>query len=239
MLEQGTLGELTETGVHAVKVLKAKALEMNLLVAQMLDAARLEEGRLTLKRAQLDLRDIAREALGVVRPMAASSHELSLDAPDMSVPVFGDADRLVTIVTNLLENAIKYSPQGGLVRCVVSDVNGSALVTVIDTGVGIAGEDLPRLFGRFERIQNPRTSHVGGTGLGLYLSRELARQHGGDIEVHSRIGVGSTFTLVLPLTRPLPKVPPVELPIAKEVVVPIAPRLRVVGGDGESESKPA
>jgi signal transduction histidine kinase len=236
MLEQGALGELKETGLHAVEVLKAKALEMNLLVAQMLDAARLEEGRLTLKRAHLDLRDIAREALSVVRPMAGSHHELSLDLPEETVPVFGDSDRLLTIVTNLIENAIKYSPQGGLVRCVVSNVPGSATVTVMDTGVGIAAEDLPRLFGRFERIHNPRTSHVGGTGLGLYLSRELARQHSGDIEVHSRLGVGSTFTLVLPLMKATPKVSPQAAP-AEVKPVPAPPRLHVVAADGESESQ--
>lgn len=236
MLEQGVLGDLKDSGVHAVEVLKAKVLEMNLLVAQMLDAARLEEGRLTLRRAQLDLRDLAREALKVVRPMANPDHELKFDAPDDAVPVFGDADRLLTIITNLMENAIKYSPQGGLIRCAVSEGGGSATVTVIDAGVGIAPEDLPRLFGRFERIANPRTSHVGGTGLGLYLSRELARQHGGDIEVHSRLGVGSTFTLLLPLTRPIPGTAPPE-PQIEEEPIPAAPRLHVVAAEGESESQ--
>ncbi|HET9849110.1 MAG TPA: HAMP domain-containing sensor histidine kinase [Candidatus Dormibacteraeota bacterium] len=238
MLEQGALGVLTEAGIHAVEVLKAKALEMNLLVAQMLDAARLEEGRLTLKRAQHDLRDIVREGLKVVGPMATPHHELSLDTPESVVPVFGDEDRLLTIVTNLLENAIKYSPQGGLVRCVVSAVDGSALVTVIDTGVGISAEDLPRLFGRFERIQNPRTSHVAGTGLGLYLSRELARQHSGDIEVQSRAGVGSTFTLILPLMKPLTKGQPAQ-PAPVMEPVPAAPRLHVVAAEGDSESQSA
>ncbi|HVH65744.1 MAG TPA: HAMP domain-containing sensor histidine kinase [Candidatus Acidoferrum sp.] len=238
MLEQGILGDLKDSGVHAVEVLKAKVLEMNLLVSQMLDAARLEEGRLTLKRAQLDLREIASEAISIVRPMASVDHELSLEAPDDPVPVFGDADRLLTIVTNLLENAIKYSPQGGSIRCAVSEADGSAAVTVIDAGVGIAPEDLPRLFGRFERLSNPRTSHVGGTGLGLYLSRELARQHGGDIEVHSRLGVGSTFSLVLPLTKPIPKMAP-PAPLIEKEPVPAVPRLHVVAPEGESESQPA
>lgn len=238
MLEQGVLGELKETGLHAVEVLKAKALEMNLLVAQMLDAARLEEGRLTLKRAHHDLRAIAREALEVVRPMASPHHELSLDVPPDRVAVFGDADRLLTIATNLIENAIKYSPEGGLVRCVVSDAGGSATMTVTDSGVGIAAADLPRLFGRFERIQNPRTSHVGGTGLGLYLSRELARQHSGDIEVHSRLGVGSSFTLMLPVVKPMTEAAPSQPPVA-QAAVPAAPRLHVVPENGESESRSA
>src|ERR1700737_4739046 len=110
MLEQGSLGQLKDAGLRAVEVLKAKTLELNLLVAQMLDAARLEDGRLALKRDRLDLREIAPEALQVVRPLAGSSHDLSLETPPRQVIVFGDVYRLVTIVSNLIENAIKYSP---------------------------------------------------------------------------------------------------------------------------------
>jgi signal transduction histidine kinase len=233
MLEQGALGQLKESGVRAIEVLKAKTLEMNLLVAQMLDAARLEEGKLTLKRDHLDLCQLAREALEVVRPMASSQqHQLLIDSPSAEVPIFGDAERLVTIITNLVENAIKYSPQGGAVRCVVSAADNSARLSVIDRGVGISPEDLPRLFNRFERLQNPKTSHVGGTGLGLYLSRELARQHGGDIEVNSEAGAGSTFSLVLPLTRPLAEAELKEEPLRRETA-PSAPRLHVLAPEGE------
>ena len=227
MLEQGALGQLKEAGVRAIEVLKAKTLDMNLLVAQMLDAARLEDGKLVLKREHLDLRRIANEALQVVRPMASARHQLTLETPSDEVPVFGDDERLVTIVTNLLENAVKYSPNGGLIRCLVEVDGQSARLQVVDAGVGISADDVPRLFNRFERLQNPQTTHVGGTGLGLYLSRELARQHGGDIEVQSQPAAGSTFTLVLPVTRPLPAAldtpaPPPQPPS------PAAPRLHVL-----------
>jgi signal transduction histidine kinase len=238
LLEQGALGQLKESGLRAIEVLKAKTLEMNLLVAQLLDAARLEEGKLTLKRDHLDLRLIAEEALRVVRPSAGPAHELILETAAHDVPVFGDRDRLLTVLTNLLENAIKYSPHGGRVRCLVSADGQLAKLSVIDTGVGIASEDLSRLFTRFERLQNPQTTHVGGTGLGLYLSRELARQHGGEIEVDSEPGVGSTFTLVLPLTRPVPAEPPIEVAVIKETAS-VGPRLHVLAGEGESESRPA
>ncbi|HEX3630783.1 MAG TPA: HAMP domain-containing sensor histidine kinase, partial [Candidatus Dormibacteraeota bacterium] len=227
MLEQGSLGQLKEAGVRAVEVLKTKTLEMNLLVAQMLDAARLEEGKLSLKRDHLDLRQILNEALSVVRPIADARHQLTLETPSTEVPVFGDGERLLTIVTNLLENAVKYSPSGGIIRCVVSASGSSASISVTDPGVGIRPEDLPRLFNRFERLQNPETSHVGGTGLGLYLSRELARQHGGDIEVDSTPGSGSTFTLVLPLTRPMPEALQ-EGPLLRPEPAVTTPRLRVV-----------
>ena len=231
MLEQGALGQLTESGVRAVEVLKTKALEMNLLVTQMLDAARLEDGRLALKRDRVDLRDVAGEALQVVRPLAAAGHDLSLETPPRQVIVFGDVDRLTTIISNLLENAIKYSPEGGKIRCIVGAVEHTASVSVVDNGVGVAREDIPRLFKRFERIENRKTSHVAGTGLGLYLSRELARQHGGDIQVESGPDAGSTFTLSLPLAVPLHE--------AIETVSPTpepAPRLHIVT-DGESETR--
>jgi signal transduction histidine kinase len=235
MLEQGALGQLKESGVRAVAVLKAKTIEMNLLVAQMLDAARLEEGKLILRRDQLDLRQIVQDALEVVRPIATSEHRLVVEAPASEVPVFGDSDRLLTILTNLLENAIKYSPAGGMVRCVVSVKGQGARVSVIDQGVGIAEEDLPRLFNRFERLQNAATTHVGGTGLGLYLSRELARQHGGDVEVESTPGKGSTFTLILPLTEPIAENEESTAPAPEEARVLITPRLHVLTAEGDSE----
>ena len=235
MLEQGVFGQLKESGMRALEVLKAKTVEMNLLVEQMLDAARLEDGRLALKRDRLDLREVAREAMQVVRPLAGADHDLSLDAPAQAVTVFGDVGRILTIITNLLENAIKYSPQGGRVQCIVAAADHTASVTVIDGGIGIAREDLPRLFNRFERLQNVKASHVGGTGLGLYLSRELARQHSGDIQVESRPGAGSRFTLTLPLAAPI------EEPEAPMVAEPdiLAPRLHVLTPDAESESQPA
>jgi len=232
MLEQGALGELKESGVRAIEVLRAKTLEMSLLVSQMLDAARLEDGRLALKRDHLDLGKVAAEAVQVVRPVATAAHELTLETPATEVMVFGDADRMVTIISNLIENAIKYSPEGGKIRVVVSAMDREAHLQVFDHGVGIAPEDLPRLFNRFERIQNRQTSHVGGAGIGLYLSRELARQHGGDIRVESQVGAGSTFSLVLPLAVVHREAPPV----APEPQ-PSVPRLHVLAGEGEAESE--
>jgi signal transduction histidine kinase len=235
MLEQGSLGQLEESGVRAIEVLKAKTLEMSLLVAQMLDAARLEDGRLALKRDRLDLGKLAGEAMQVVRPVAGPAHELTLETPAAPVMVFGDADRIVSIISNLLENAIKYSPDGGKIQCIVSTVDGEAHLQVIDHGVGIASHDLPRLFNRFERIQNQKTSHVTGAGMGLYLSRELARQHGGDIRIESTDGAGSTFTLSLPLAIAHPETP-LAVPVTPEPE-PSVPRLHVVAGEGEAESE--
>jgi signal transduction histidine kinase len=234
MLEQGSLGQLQESGLRAIEVLKAKTAELNVLVAQMLDAARLEDGRLALNRDRVDLREIAAEAMQVVRPLAGPDHVLTLETPPLPVTVMGDADRIKTIVSNLLENAIKYSPNGGRIQCRVSIEDGvAATLRVVDGGVGIAREDLARLFNRFERIEHRETSHVGGTGLGLYLSRELARQHGGDIHVESQPHSGSTFTLTLPF---VPAATDVAEPVTGEPE-PAAPRLHVVGAEADNDSE--
>jgi signal transduction histidine kinase len=120
MLEQGSLGQLKEPGLRALEVLKAKTVELNPLVAQMLDAARLEDGRLALKRNQMDLRVVAAAAMQVVQPLAGPDHALTLETPPAPVTAMGDPDRIQTIISNLLENAIKYSPNGGRIQCIVS-----------------------------------------------------------------------------------------------------------------------
>jgi signal transduction histidine kinase len=115
--------------------------------------------------------------------------------------VHADATRLATAITNLLDNALKYSPHGGDVDCTVSTEQGRAIVAVRDRGLGISAADMARLFTRFGRIVTAENSHILGTGLGLYLARELVRMQGGDITATSTPGEGSTFTLWLPLSE--------------------------------------
>ena len=113
-----------------------------------------------------------------------------------------DAGRVETILRNLLDNAIKFSPNGGRVRCHLGVGHASARVHVVDQGLGIPPEDMHRLFTRFSRLVTSENSHISGTGLGLYLSRELARLHGGDITARSANGRGARFTFSLPLYQP-------------------------------------
>jgi signal transduction histidine kinase len=199
MLEDGSLGSLSESMRAVVPVMTGKLREMNLMINQMLETARLEDSRLILTQERIDLREVLAGAGEVMRPIAADHHEILVDAGVRRVLVDADRSRLTTILTNLIDNAIKYSPQGGEVRCRLQVGRGGARLSVADSGLGIEGEDLPRLFTRFGRLVNAENSHIPGTGLGLYLSRELARMHGGDIEVESTPGQGSVFTLRLPV----------------------------------------
>jgi signal transduction histidine kinase len=202
MMEDGTLGAVGENVAPVLPIMRAKLDEMNQLVNEMLETARLEDSALDLKMTRLDLRELIRESVRALEPLAGNRHQLVVSTPGTPVLVDGDRSRLTMILTNLVHNAIKYSPSGGEVRVACGARDGQAFVSVSDQGVGIAAEDLGRLFTRFGRIVTESTGSIPGTGLGLYLARDLARRHGGDVEVESEPGRGSTFTLDLPLVAP-------------------------------------
>ena len=198
MLEAGSLGELPSQSVSVIHLLVAKSDEVNWMVEQMVEAARLEEGRLALKKLPADLVALTDLAIEGVSQLL-SKHTLSVEKPARAVEADVDPDRFQIVVRNLLSNAAKYSPNGGHIKVRVSG-NGVAKVAVTDEGIGIAEADVARLFSRFVRIETKATERVSGTGLGLWLSREIARMHDGDLTVESAPGRGSTFTLELPLT---------------------------------------
>jgi len=184
---------------RAMPVIERKLGEMNALVNEMLETARLDEGVTRLERVPQDLRAILETATAAIAPLKGGAHLLETRTPREAVVVNVDAGRVETILRNLLDNAIKFSPDGGRVRCHLSVGRGSARVHVVDEGLGIPPEQMHRLFTRFSRLVTPENSHISGTGLGLYLSRELARLHGGDITARSAVGGGARFMLSLPL----------------------------------------
>jgi signal transduction histidine kinase len=205
MVQDGSFGAMDSVDMRRVApVILQKVTEMNTLVNEMLDTARLEESRLTLSLTSVDLGEVVQRAVDAVTPLATAKHEIIYARPRNPVAVVADPVRVAIVVTNLLQNAVKYSPGGGVVQCFVSvdDDSHNALVSVWDHGLGIAEGDMPRLFSRFGRLVTRENSNIPGTGLGLYLARELARLHGGDITVRSAPGSGSAFTLVLPIGGP-------------------------------------
>jgi signal transduction histidine kinase len=184
---------------RVLPILMATASGMNQIVDQMLDTARLEDSRLQLQVGEADLAAIVRESASTVRTLHAGSHPVRVRGTDQPFMVRCDSGRISTVVGNLVSNALKYSSPGSEVTVELGHGDGFATVAVSDCGIGIADADLPRLFTRFGRIDRAATADVPGTGLGLYLSRELARLHGGDIGVESLLGEGSIFTLSLPM----------------------------------------
>ncbi len=135
--------------------------------------------------------------------MTTERHTVSLETPLADLVVAADPRRLEQILGNLIGNAIKYSPQGGPVEIPLSEESreGMARLCVHDHGIGIPKEQQPRLFGRFARADNANAYGIGGTGLGLYLCRELVERFGGRIWFASTEGQGSTFFLTLPLCK--------------------------------------
>ena len=198
MLEEGTFGELPPAVSSVVGVLVAKTHEVNGLVNDMLETARLDDDQGNLRALPVDVTEVVREVVDDWRALAGAGQELLCEVPAEPVCVDADPARLRTIVTNLVGNAIKYSPNGGTVLSRVEEVGNRVHIAVSDNGLGIAAENFDLLFTRFGRVLTSETRQLPGTGLGLYIARELARVHGGDISVTSELGKGSVFTVTLP-----------------------------------------
>lgn len=197
MLGEGTLPEAGRD--VALTRIAGKAEEMAQLISEMLETARLDTHGLELELEPVDLRQIIDDAVNAMRPVLGAGHRFVLAAPGDPIAVVADRPRLTAMVTNLIDNAIKYSPQGGEIAIDCTCDDRTATIAVRDHGIGINAEQAHLLFTRFGRLVTPETSHIRGTGLGLYLARETARLHGGDIAVTPTVGGGSTFAVELPL----------------------------------------
>ena len=180
-------------------VMRAKVDELTRVVDQILEVSRLEDPTVSLDLSTFDLRDVVREAVLKVKSTQSTEHAVRLDAGTHPVQVRADRERISMILANLLDNAFKYSPPRTTVGCEVRTTGDQVEVRVSDQGHGIDANDLPKLFNRFSRVGGAEATAIPGTGLGLYLCREAARLHHGDIRVMSEPGKGSSFILVLPM----------------------------------------
>jgi PAS domain S-box-containing protein len=191
-------GTLPERDRRALGVIIGQVERLNKLVITMLDLSRIETGQLSIERGHVHLSKLVQRVVAEVQPVL-EQHTVTVSVPDESLIVEGDELRLEQVVQNLVANAIKYSPASGPVYVQVERRDAFACVSVTDQGIGIPQESLPQLFQRFYRARNVDAEHVGGLGLGLYVVKEIVTLHGGWVDVASREGVGSTFTIGLPL----------------------------------------
>jgi PAS domain S-box-containing protein len=172
------------------------------LIDDLLDIARIEAGKIELKRTPLDLIPLIHEVARVLRPqLEGKGQSLTLDLAAALPAIVGDADRIRQILTNLLSNALKYTPCGGHIIIAACGDADCARVAVQDTGVGLTPDEQAELFTPFFRAQHDMTQGVGGTGLGLAITRALVELHGGAITVTSVPGQGSTFSVTLPIPQ--------------------------------------
>ncbi len=171
------------------------------LVDDLLEVSRISTGKIELRRSRLELAAAVLSAVETVRPMMeAAHHRLDISLPPEPVMLEGDFVRLAQVVANLLSNAAKYTDPGGRVALSVRREQGEAVVSVTDSGVGIAPEQLPQVFDMFSQAEGTRYRAQGGLGIGLALARRLAELHGGRVEARSEgAGKGSEFRVYLPL----------------------------------------
>lgn len=192
------LQELTKRSMPA---LQAKTEEMARLVEQMVEVARLEEGTIELRAERFDMGAVVERAVAATRAVDDGGHRITVEPVRFELNAVGDQERLAIILGNLLVNAVKYSPDGGDVTVSIARDGRFGRVTVTDHGAGIPAKDRSRLFSPFTRLARNDTRQVAGTGMGLYLSRELARRQGGDVVLERSGPEGSVFAVTLPLAE--------------------------------------
>ncbi|MFN8634691.1 MAG: ATP-binding protein [Chloroflexota bacterium] len=182
-----------------LEIIDSESDRLDELIRNLLDMSRLEAGVLRIDREPTDLAEVARACMRRVQ-RHTERHQLSMDwETDQLVDV--DPSRIAQVLTNLMENAVKYSPDGGEIVTAATPQGSMLQVSVADQGVGIPQRDLHRVFDRFHRVEGEISKRVGGTGLGLAICQRLVEAHGGKIWVESRLGKGSTFYFTVPLVR--------------------------------------
>jgi two-component system sensor histidine kinase SenX3 len=169
------------------------------LVQEIIDLSRLQSSDPLQKALEVEVSDVVREAVDQAQ-FSSEQRGITLEIGDIEdATVIGDRDQLITAVHNLVENAVNYSPERTKVSIVTKRVGDIIEISVTDQGIGIADSELNRIFERFYRVDPARSRLTGGTGLGLSIVKHVALNHGGDVKVWSKEGVGSTFTLQLPV----------------------------------------
>jgi two-component system, OmpR family, phosphate regulon sensor histidine kinase PhoR len=189
------LDEDPEAARRFVANLHRDSERLSRIVMDLLDLSRLESERPMLEPVRLDV--LAREELDRVAQLTRDAG-LNVQVSTDPVTVRGSRKDLALVFSNLLDNAVRYTREGGTIRVQVAGQNGDARVEVSDTGIGIPTRELPRIFERFYRVDRARSRETGGTGLGLSIVKHVAEQHGGRVEARSELGKGSTFIVTLP-----------------------------------------
>jgi signal transduction histidine kinase len=211
LLVKGTAGELNEVQLGFLETVRTNVNRMDTLVRDLLDVSRIESGRIKLNFTDVPFEQIIEDALRTIRgQIEAKQQTLEVDTSSDLPRVRGDRDRLVQILTNLVSNAHKYTPEGGHITVRTrrwldgKDSVGQeefVMCSVTDTGIGMSPEDQQRLFTKFFRADDPAVRSVAGTGLGLAITKSMVELHEGEIWVESEIGRGSTFAFTIPVVQ--------------------------------------
>lgn len=202
LLLSGAAGDTSDLQREFLGIIQGSTTRLSNLINDILDISRIESGKIDIKHEPIDYRKIVADTLRLMRA-AADEKQIVMDAslPESMPPVRGDTDKVTQVLTNLVSNALKYTPPGGWIK-VLLEVTGDASVTtcVADSGIGIAPDDQKKLFQKFFRADNSSTREAGGTGLGLVIAKTIVELLGGAIWIESEVGRGSRFYFTLPLS---------------------------------------
>ncbi|MGH8607985.1 MAG: ATP-binding response regulator, partial [Gammaproteobacteria bacterium] len=208
--------------------------QMVRLVDDLLDVSRISRGKIELRKGRVELASAVNHAVEATKPLCERmNHELTVTLPPQPMYLNADPTRLAQVVGNLLTNACKFTDKGGRISLTVERERGEALLRVRDTGIGIAADQLPRIFKMFTQLDTSLERTQSGLGIGLTLVRELVEMHGGTVEAQSAgIGQGSEFVVRLPILVETPEPPPE--PTVSEPTPTTARRILVVDDNRDS-----
>ncbi|HIN64689.1 MAG TPA: PAS domain-containing sensor histidine kinase, partial [Candidatus Obscuribacterales bacterium] len=197
-LSAGVYGELNKKGTQASTRIQSSLGRLVNLVNDLLDVEKMEAGRMEMRFGTYSLKYLVDQSLDMVKSFA-DEQKVQIEVGDIvEADVLADIDRMVQVLQNLLANAIKFSPKGGIVTITTELEPGAVKVNVTDHGAGIAEADIAHIFDRFRQVAPSKTGVKGGTGLGLAICKAILEQHNGSVGVESQVGEGSTFWFRIP-----------------------------------------
>jgi len=230
-----------QSPTHLYDMIDRQTVRLVRLVDELLDVARVSRGLIELKREMLDLGVLVRHAADACRVrIEEREHTLSLEVPDTALLVDGDSVRLEQVISNLLENAVKYTAPGGRITLTLARVNGEAVLNVSDTGIGLEPAVLERIFDLFTQVDHSLVRSGGGLGLGLAVVRRVLELHGGHIEARSAgLGRGSEFIVRLPALSAATNLPQASVDAQPKATFPASRARRVLIIDDNADSAEA
>lgn len=203
LIRQAVIGPVNEQQMEFLNVIRSNADRMATLISDLSDVSRIERGILKLEPVLVPLHGYVDETINRLRPkIEEKEQKINNKVPHTLPRVFADPNRLVQVLTNLISNAWKYTPEGGVITVQAVRNNNMILVEVIDTGIGISSEDQMKLFTQFFRAESPEVREQTGWGLGLNVTKRLVEFMGGNIGMDSKLQAGSTFWFTLPIQTP-------------------------------------
>ena len=198
---EGAAGELTEKAKKFLKIMERSSKRLSRFIDDLLDMAKIERGKMEIKKEPLEILPIVSEIAELIKPQADEKDiEIAMNIPDNLPLVFVDGDRTRQIITNILSNSVKFTPEKGKISVNIQDEKEHFQVSISDTGIGIPPEQIGKIFDKFEQVKEVRERVKGprGTGLGLAIVKSLVEAQGGKIWVESEVDKGSTFYFTLP-----------------------------------------